>query len=50
MTAMTERLTTGRWSGTATPESLNRLTESAQDAPGRYVRHRPPVFNRPYFG
>jgi pimeloyl-ACP methyl ester carboxylesterase len=50
VTAMTERLTTGRWSGTATPESLNRLTESAQDAPGRYVRHRPPVFNRPYFG
>ncbi|MFS8360546.1 hypothetical protein [Streptomyces sp. CWNU-52B] len=50
ITVMTKRLSTGRWADTATPRSLNRLTESAQDAPGRYVSYRPPVFNRPYFG
>ncbi|WP_413755587.1 hypothetical protein [Streptomyces sp. MMBL 11-3] len=50
ITAMTKRLDTGHWSGTTSPAGLNRLTASAQDEPGRYVHHRPPVFNRPYFG
>ncbi|MFF0669488.1 hypothetical protein ACFYVE_14895 [Streptomyces tendae] len=50
ITAMAERLRTGRWSASTTPQGLNRLTGAAQDAPGRYVRYRPAVFNRPYFG
>ncbi|CAL9335806.1 alpha/beta hydrolase family protein [Streptomyces sp. enrichment culture] len=50
ITVMTERLTTGRWSGSATPGNLNRLAGEAGEAPGRYVHYRPPVFNRPYFG
>ncbi|MEV0019839.1 alpha/beta hydrolase family protein [Streptomyces tendae] len=50
ITAMTQRLTTGRWSGSATPEGLNHLAGRAGEAPGRYVHHRPPVFNRPYLG
>ncbi|MEV5866698.1 hypothetical protein AB0L79_08665 [Streptomyces tendae] len=50
ITAMTQRLTTGRWSDWATPEGLNRLADRAGEAPGRYVHHRPPVFNRPYLG
>lgn len=50
ITAMTERLRTGHWSSSTTPEGLNRLTRSAQDDRGRYVHYHPAVFNRPYFG
>ncbi|WP_199790944.1 hypothetical protein [Streptomyces sp. FXJ7.023] len=50
LTAMTERLTTGRWSDSTTPAGLNRLADGAGKDPGRYVRYRPPVFNRPYSG
>ncbi|MBU6535010.1 hypothetical protein HZS56_28555 [Streptomyces sp. A108] len=50
ITAMTERLTTGRWSDAATPAGLNRRAGEAGEEPGRYVHYRPPVFNRPYFG
>lgn len=48
ITAMTERLKTGKWSDTATVGNLNRLAKAAGDGPGRYVHYRPPVFNRPY--
>jgi pimeloyl-ACP methyl ester carboxylesterase len=50
ITAMTKRLSTGRWSDSATPGSLNRLAGETGDAPGRYLHYRPPVFNRPYVG
>ncbi|MFC8083761.1 alpha/beta hydrolase family protein [Streptomyces sp. NPDC057340] len=50
ITAMTERLTTGHWSGSAAPEGLNRSAGRAGEAPGRYVHYHPPVFNRPYLG
>ncbi|MFD6191649.1 hypothetical protein [Streptomyces sp. NPDC060275] len=50
ITAMTERLRTGHWSGSATPDGLNRLARRAGETPGRYVHYRPPVFNRPYVG
>ncbi|CAL9668900.1 alpha/beta hydrolase family protein [Streptomyces sp. enrichment culture] len=50
ITAMTQRLTTGHWSDSATPEGLNRSAGRAGEAPGRYVHYHPPVFNRPYPG
>ncbi|MEU5703537.1 alpha/beta hydrolase family protein [Streptomyces aurantiacus] len=50
ITVMAKRLTTGRWSDTATAGNLNRLTAAAGEDHGRYLHYQPPVFNRPYVG
>ncbi|MEU4451277.1 alpha/beta fold hydrolase [Nocardioides sp. NPDC023903] len=42
------RLDTGEWHGRETPARMNRIAESLDLGPARFIPFRPDAFNRPY--